>query len=251
MIVTSEADEAWWPPTLSPSGLGRTWFALWIVQGLLALVFGASGYIGTHLVPRLLAAGKRVRASARNVEVLLAEVLNGSLVRLFIDHPPIVAVNANASNPHYEPTADNHAEKSEREEQSTDGQVMFETHVHLRSFLLRRITPTMATRSSTEFFPAFPASSARALISAAPVTSFSPASVMTSPGASFASVCPRRCSTTSACAFRCGGRARPRRRPARSCCCVFPKRTTSVGRRSRWTGAGCSVDRPGGMRLVS
>ena len=38
--------------------------------GELHLVFGASGYIGTHLVPKLLAAGKRVRASARNPEVL-------------------------------------------------------------------------------------------------------------------------------------------------------------------------------------
>jgi len=36
----------------------------------LHLVFGASGYIGSHLVPELLAAGRRVRASARNVEVL-------------------------------------------------------------------------------------------------------------------------------------------------------------------------------------
>lgn len=36
----------------------------------LHLVFGASGYIGTHLVPKLLAAGRRVRASARNPEVL-------------------------------------------------------------------------------------------------------------------------------------------------------------------------------------
>jgi len=36
----------------------------------LVLVFGASGYIGTNLVPRLLRAGKRVRASARNPEVL-------------------------------------------------------------------------------------------------------------------------------------------------------------------------------------
>jgi uncharacterized protein YbjT (DUF2867 family) len=34
------------------------------------LVFGASGYIGTHLVPALHAAGKPVRATARNVEVL-------------------------------------------------------------------------------------------------------------------------------------------------------------------------------------
>jgi len=36
------------------------------------LVFGASGYIGTNLVPRLLAAGHRVRAAARNPEVLEA-----------------------------------------------------------------------------------------------------------------------------------------------------------------------------------
>ncbi len=34
------------------------------------LVFGASGYIGSNLVSALLAAGHRVRASARNVEVL-------------------------------------------------------------------------------------------------------------------------------------------------------------------------------------
>jgi uncharacterized protein YbjT (DUF2867 family) len=40
--------------------------------GALNLVFGASGYIGTHLVPRLQAAGLRVRASARNPEVLAA-----------------------------------------------------------------------------------------------------------------------------------------------------------------------------------
>ncbi len=40
--------------------------------GALHLVFGASGYIGTHLVPRLQAAGRRVRASARHAEVLAA-----------------------------------------------------------------------------------------------------------------------------------------------------------------------------------
>jgi uncharacterized protein YbjT (DUF2867 family) len=36
------------------------------------LVFGASGYVGTNLVPALVAAGHRVRATARNVEVLEA-----------------------------------------------------------------------------------------------------------------------------------------------------------------------------------
>jgi uncharacterized protein YbjT (DUF2867 family) len=41
-------------------------------NGPLQLVFGASGYIGSNLVPQLLAAGRRVRASARNVEVLQA-----------------------------------------------------------------------------------------------------------------------------------------------------------------------------------
>lgn len=37
-----------------------------------ALVFGASGYIGTHLVPHLQAAGWQVRAAARSLKVLQA-----------------------------------------------------------------------------------------------------------------------------------------------------------------------------------
>ena len=36
----------------------------------LTLVFGASGYIGSNLVPELLRIGRRVRATARNIEVL-------------------------------------------------------------------------------------------------------------------------------------------------------------------------------------
>ena len=45
--------------------------------GPLHLVFGASGYIGTNLVPCLQAAGKRVRATARNHEVLEARAWQG------------------------------------------------------------------------------------------------------------------------------------------------------------------------------
>ncbi len=41
------------------------------------LVFGASGYVGTNLVPRLLQAGQRVRAAARNVKVLEARGWRG------------------------------------------------------------------------------------------------------------------------------------------------------------------------------
>src|ERR1043166_9400847 len=32
MMVASEAEEAWCPPTFSPSVLSRTWLALWMVQ---------------------------------------------------------------------------------------------------------------------------------------------------------------------------------------------------------------------------
>jgi len=42
-----------------------------------ALVFGASGYIGTNLTPRLAAAGWRVRAAARHQEVLEARGWEG------------------------------------------------------------------------------------------------------------------------------------------------------------------------------
>jgi uncharacterized protein YbjT (DUF2867 family) len=42
-----------------------------------ALVFGASGYIGTNLTPRLVAAGWRVRAAARHREVLEARGWHG------------------------------------------------------------------------------------------------------------------------------------------------------------------------------
>ena len=37
-----------------------------------ALVFGASGYVGTHLVPALAARGATVRAAARRRSVLEA-----------------------------------------------------------------------------------------------------------------------------------------------------------------------------------
>jgi uncharacterized protein YbjT (DUF2867 family) len=43
----------------------------------LALVFGASGYVGTNLVLRLQASGQRVRAAARNLKVLEARQWHG------------------------------------------------------------------------------------------------------------------------------------------------------------------------------
>ncbi|WP_034492132.1 DUF2867 domain-containing protein [Afifella pfennigii] len=52
------------------------------------VVFGASGYIGSHLVPRLLAEGHRVRASARNRAVLEAR-----------DWPGVEIVEADALQP--------------------------------------------------------------------------------------------------------------------------------------------------------
>jgi uncharacterized protein YbjT (DUF2867 family) len=47
------------------------------MQNGLCLVFGASGYIGTNLVERLLRDGRRVRAAARNRKVLEARAWTG------------------------------------------------------------------------------------------------------------------------------------------------------------------------------
>jgi uncharacterized protein YbjT (DUF2867 family) len=56
------------------------------------LVFGASGYIGSNLVPLLVASGHPVRASARNVEVLEARGWSGvELVRADALDPPSLA----------------------------------------------------------------------------------------------------------------------------------------------------------------
>jgi uncharacterized protein YbjT (DUF2867 family) len=44
------------------------------------LVMGASGYVGSHLVPRLVAAGHEVRASARDVEMLTGRGWDAELV---------------------------------------------------------------------------------------------------------------------------------------------------------------------------
>jgi len=44
----------------------------------LTLVFGASGYVGTNLVPELLARGRRVRAAARSRRVLEAREWKGA-----------------------------------------------------------------------------------------------------------------------------------------------------------------------------
>ena len=47
------------------------------MPGARELVFGASGYVGGHLVPYLLARGRRVRATSRNPEVLEARGWDG------------------------------------------------------------------------------------------------------------------------------------------------------------------------------
>jgi uncharacterized protein YbjT (DUF2867 family) len=60
----------------------------------LALVFGASGYIGTNLVPRLLAHGFRVRAAARNPKSIESR-----------DWPGVARVAADALDPPSLPAA--------------------------------------------------------------------------------------------------------------------------------------------------
>jgi uncharacterized protein YbjT (DUF2867 family) len=62
--------------------------------GRVTVVFGASGYVGTNLVPRLLAAGHRVRAVARQRRVLEAR-----------DWPGVELDEADALNPDTLPAA--------------------------------------------------------------------------------------------------------------------------------------------------
>ena len=42
MIVASEAEEAWCPPTFMPSSFGRMWLALWIVHEASQRIFFSS-----------------------------------------------------------------------------------------------------------------------------------------------------------------------------------------------------------------
>ena len=59
------------------------------LQPLRVLVFGASGYIGTNLVPELIAHGYQVRASSRNRQVLAARTWEGvELVEADALQPP-------------------------------------------------------------------------------------------------------------------------------------------------------------------
>jgi Xaa-Pro aminopeptidase len=57
-------------------------------------------------------AAAAIRSGVRVTEIELHDFILDSFRAngLFTDHGPIVAVNANASNPHYEPTAERHSE---------------------------------------------------------------------------------------------------------------------------------------------
>ena len=44
MIDTMEAHDAWWPPTLMPSGLSRRWLAVWIVHEASQRIFRSSAF---------------------------------------------------------------------------------------------------------------------------------------------------------------------------------------------------------------
>jgi len=76
------------PPALSTAGAPS------LDRGTRVLVFGASGYIGSHLVPRLLREGCTVRASGRNRKVLEAR-----------DWPGVELVEADALRPESLPQA--------------------------------------------------------------------------------------------------------------------------------------------------
>src|ERR1700704_6231685 len=64
MMVASEADDAWCPPTLRPSWLGRRWLAWWMVQAASHSTFCSS-------------ARSRASASAAGGAELVGDLVGG------------------------------------------------------------------------------------------------------------------------------------------------------------------------------
>ena len=76
MSVTTEAHDAWCPPTFSPSRLGRRWLALWIIQVESQSTFRSSA----RRQARRRGAGASARRSWRSSAPALAETFSGSSI---------------------------------------------------------------------------------------------------------------------------------------------------------------------------
>src|SRR5690348_1116621 len=82
MMVASEADEAWCPPTFIPSSFSRRWLALWMVQAESHRTFFSNSPKRSWLVPAKPASPQQISAEYPLVARVIEALDLGRLLRV-------------------------------------------------------------------------------------------------------------------------------------------------------------------------